>query len=188
MWCLMAEAANSGARGYRALANHLTAPNVAFVQDIVVHQARCMNHLCNLCEPSVPLVDIPATTVFRVQCEAASLPHQAACYVATRLLAYPMLIAWAVARETRKTSMGRSFLPPAPKICSAAASSMGCLLPTTFLRLVFIWSMSALTGATTSLIISLGLSSVGATKAPFCADWSSERAGVITLSLTWLAR
>lgn len=39
-------------------------------------------------------------------------------------------------------------MPPAPKICSAAASSMGCRLPTTFLRFVFICSKSWLTGAT----------------------------------------
>lgn len=42
---------------------------------------------------------------------------------------------------------GLSLLPPAPKICSAAACSIGCLSPTIPRRLAFICSMSAATGA-----------------------------------------
>eukprot|EP00983_Pelagomonas_calceolata_P089204 1157290-Pelagomonas_calceolata.AAC.2 len=54
----------------------------------------------------------------------------------------------AVARATRNTTIGRNFLPPAPKICSAAAISIGCLSPTTFFKFTFIVSMSACAGAT----------------------------------------
>lgn len=43
--------------------------------------------------------------------------------------------------------MGLSFLPPAPKIWSAAAISMGLLSPTMFLRLWFICTISSATGA-----------------------------------------
>lgn len=53
----------------------------------------------------------------------------------------------AVALATRKTIAGRSLFPPAPKICSAAACSIGCLSPTMPRRLAFICSMSDATGA-----------------------------------------
>ena len=52
----------------------------------------------------------------------------------------------AVALATRKTIAGLSLFPPAPKICSAAACSIGCLSPTMPRRLAFICSMSAATG------------------------------------------
>ena len=42
---------------------------------------------------------------------------------------------------------GLSLLPPAPKICSAAAWSIGCLSPTMPRKFAFICSMSAATGA-----------------------------------------
>ena len=53
----------------------------------------------------------------------------------------------AVARATRNTRAGRRRLPPAPKICSAAATSIGWRSPTTARRLAFIASMSSVTGA-----------------------------------------
>jgi len=53
----------------------------------------------------------------------------------------------AVALATRNTMAGRSFLPPAPNICSAAASSRGLRLPTMLRRFSAICSMSSLTGA-----------------------------------------
>lgn len=53
----------------------------------------------------------------------------------------------AVARATRNTIIGRSFLPPAPNIWSAAAMSIGDLSPTICLRLEFICTMSSATGA-----------------------------------------
>lgn len=56
-------------------------------------------------------------------------------------------ISSAVALATRNTIAGLSLFPPAPKICSAAAWSMGCLSPTMPRRLAFICSMSAATGA-----------------------------------------
>ena len=52
----------------------------------------------------------------------------------------------AVALATRNTIAGLSLLPPAPKICSAAACSIGCRSPTMPRRLAFICSMSAETG------------------------------------------
>ena len=58
-----------------------------------------------------------------------------------------------VARATRKTSIGLKRLPPAPKICSAAAISMGCLSPTTFFKFLTITSISSATGLLTSLIL-----------------------------------
>ena len=57
----------------------------------------------------------------------------------------------AVALATRNTMAGLSFLPPAPKICSAAASKRGCRLPTMFLRFSAICSISSLTGPRMSL-------------------------------------
>lgn len=53
----------------------------------------------------------------------------------------------AVALATRNTIAGLSLFPPAPKICSAAACSIGCLSPTMPRRFAFICSMSVATGA-----------------------------------------
>lgn len=77
-------------------------------------------------------------------------------------------IVWAVARATKNTMTGRNFLPPAPKICSAAAMSIGCLLPTTSLRLAFIVTISWLTGCSTWLSTSLGLKVLGLTESGCC--------------------
>jgi hypothetical protein len=52
----------------------------------------------------------------------------------------------AVALATRKTIAGLSFFPPAPNICSAAASNKGWRFPTMFLRFSAICSMSSRTG------------------------------------------
>ena len=51
-----------------------------------------------------------------------------------------------VARATKNTSIGRNFFPPAPKICCAAAMSMGWRSPTTLSRFSTSWSMSSATG------------------------------------------
>jgi hypothetical protein len=52
-----------------------------------------------------------------------------------------------VARATRKHSTGRSFLPPAPNICSAAAISIGLRLPTMDSKFLDRPAMSSATGA-----------------------------------------
>mmetsp|Transcript_28502 Transcript_28502/g.72513 ORF Transcript_28502/g.72513 Transcript_28502/m.72513 type:complete len:202 (+) Transcript_28502:1374-1979(+) len=100
---------------------------------------------------------------------------------------------FAVALATRNTMTGRSFFPPAPKICSAAAMSIGWRLPTTFFRLVFISSKSSFAGATAAVSTSAGggvATTVGVGEVwlgrPFSFETLSVRAGVITLR--WTAR
>ena len=57
-----------------------------------------------------------------------------------------------VARATSRVMSGRSRLPPAENIWSAAVISSGCRRPTTLRRFCRICSMSPLTGAMTSLM------------------------------------
>ena len=63
----------------------------------------------------------------------------------------------AVALATRNTIMGRSCLPPAPKIWSAAACSAGSRSPAMDRRLAFICCMSATTGAAMAAMLTGGM-------------------------------
>lgn len=88
--------------------------------------------------------------------------------------------------------MGRSFLPPAPNIWSAAAMSIGDLSPTMCLRLWFICSMSAATGAPIWLMRSAGCrrgscrgTGAGCRAGTAAAPGASDRGGVSTEQCAW---
>lgn len=82
--------------------------------------------------------------------------------------------------------MGRSFLPPAPKIWSAAASNIGWRSPTTLRRLAFIVAMSALTGATisSSSCAGVGRSRRGSAAAAAAAAGGGPPASALRLGTT----
>jgi hypothetical protein len=83
-------------------------------------------------------------------------------------------MACAVARATRKHSTGRSFLPPAPKICSAAAMSMGWREPTMLIKFAFICVMSSRTGAVMASMLASSCTSDGICCAPGAAGRRSR--------------
>lgn len=87
---------------------------------------------------------------------------------------------FAVARATRRTIMGRSFLPPAPKIWAAAASMGGPpRLAAMACRFAFINSMSANTGSLMAWIVTGA--KIG--KLLVCAELRSESLLDVALSM-----
>jgi hypothetical protein len=171
-----------------------TSPNIALVKHVIVHKTGCVDHLRDLCKPAVLLREVPASSTTD---HVRSVPVARMAWT-TRVLwcdangTHGRFMRLAVALATRKTITGRSFLPPAPKICSAAAMSIGWRLPTTFFKLVFINSISCLTGATAALSTSAGggvaTTTVGVGEVwlgrPFSLATLSVRAGVMTLRCT----
>ena len=116
-----------------------TSPQRRLVQHVVVNQRSGVDHLRHLRQLAVlgrqlaVSRRVRATKSFEVHCPRLSP------------------VACAVARATRKHSTGRSFLPPPPlepKICCAAACSVGWRAPTIASRLAFSTARSSFTGAT----------------------------------------
>ena len=79
-----------------------------------------------------------------------------------------------MARATRKHNTGRSFLPPAPNICSAAAISIGDLLPTMDSKFLDRPAMSSATGAVMAVMLALSSASISAVGRALASDAGAE--------------
>ena len=92
---------------------------------------------------------------------------------------------WMVALPTRKTITGRKRLPPAPKICFAAACSCGLRRSPMFTRFWFMMSLSAATGAVTSCI-DTGLGQEGRPAGWASVARSSSARSTLLPDVSWL--